>query len=49
MYRVAHKSGNREKIEYLYYGSAKEAHFFTKDRGMFTLQIHTDMGIENFC
>ena len=32
-----------KKIEYLHYDSTKRAHFFTKNRGMFILQIHTNL------
>ncbi len=48
-YRVVQKSRYREKMEYLHYGSTKRAHFFTKDRDMFTLQIYTDKVSEKFC
>jgi hypothetical protein len=38
-----------KKSEYLDYGSTTRARFFTKDTGMFTLQIHTDKVSENLC
>ena len=45
---MGQKSHNRKiEIEYLHYGLTKRAHFFTKDRGMFTLQIHMDEISEN--
>ncbi len=44
---MSEKSLELGKFEYLHYGSTKRAHFFTKDRGIFTLQIHTDEGTEN--
>ncbi len=39
----------KNKIEYLHCSSAKRANFFTKDRAMFTLQIHTDKASEDLC
>ena len=38
-----------KKIEYLHHGSSKPADIFTKDRRIFTLQIHTDKVSENLC
>ncbi len=35
------------KIEYLHYGSSIRADFFTSDRGMLTLYIHTGKVREN--
>ena len=35
------------KIEYLENGSTKHGHFFTKDKGIFTLQIHMRKVAEN--
>jgi uncharacterized hydantoinase/oxoprolinase family protein len=49
IYRVVQKSRYREKTEYLHYGSTKWAHFFTKDRHMFTLQIYTNKVSETLC
>ncbi len=43
----SHDTG--EKIEYLHYGSIKRAHFFTKNRGKFILQIHTNKVSANPC
>jgi hypothetical protein len=36
-----------KKIKYLCYGSSKQAHFFTSNKGMFTLRIHKDKAREN--
>jgi hypothetical protein len=38
-----------KKIECLHYSSSKWADFFTKDRDMFALQIHTDKSSEKLC
>ena len=40
---------SKGKFEYLYLSSSKRADFFTKDSGMFTLQIHTDKISGNLC
>ena len=38
-----------KKFEYLHRNCSKWAHFFTKDRGMFILQIHTNTVSESLC
>jgi hypothetical protein len=50
IYRMVQKSLNQKrKLNISIMEKTKRADFFTKDRGMFTLQIHTDEISGNLC